>query len=365
MSTPFARNTTGKPSADRYAIGRGAAKLSHLTAADAPDADGFFHLGNLQSVTASLSKQFLDHFSSLSGLRDRDARITIETTFDLRGVLEEVHEDAGRLFTAGAASAHANTPAIDGFTEITMVAAVKKGRCYPIANSSGDAAMGIATEDLTLEVLPDIDVITAEAGRTIAFTAATKTITLSTGSLITDGYRAGLKITIAGTMDNDGTFTLVTVNALTATVSEAVVDEAALSATATITPADTALVEDTDYECLEAEGEVFFLTTSTLVVDGDAIKATLTANASAEAMRKIEVDEAGEITAAMRFVGENPRDGSKFLLWVPKVTITGDGDLALLSEQDLIRVPLVFSAVKKDVNTPIATLYPLPAGGVT
>lgn len=365
MATPFARNTTGKPSADRYALGRGDARLSHLDASDDPDGDGYFTLGNLQSVTASLAKQYLDHFTSLSGLRDRDARITIETTFDLRGVLEEIHEDAGRLFTAGAASAHANTPAIDGFAEHTMVAAVKKGRYYPILNSAGSPAMGIATEDLTLKVLPDIDTITASAGRTLTFAAAGKTITASTGSFVTDGYVVGHKITIAGTNDNDGTFTITAVSALVLTVSETVVDEGPLSSTATIDPADTPLVEDTDYECLEAEGEVFFLTTSTKVRDGDAIKATLAANASAEAMRKIEVDEAGEITAAMRFVGVNPRDNSKFLLEIPKVTITGDGDMALLSEQDLMRVPLVFSAVKKDTATPIATIYPLPAGGVT
>lgn len=76
--------------------------------------------------------------------------------------------------------------------------------------------------------------LTATGGRTLQWFSGTKTITASTGSFITDGYAIGDKLIITGTTSNNGTFTITSVITATITVSETLVNEGPLSATATI-----------------------------------------------------------------------------------------------------------------------------------
>lgn len=360
-NAPFSRNTTGRPRPARYALGRGRASISFLDDDDNEDGDGWEHLGNMPQLTASLSQQFLDHFSSLAGLRDRDARIVIESLFDMKGQLEELNERTAALFLQSTPAEYVN-PTIAGFAEREMVAAAKLGRYYPIVNGDGDQAFGVAAADVTVK--QKATQVLAAAGRTLTFATADDTITASTGSFITDGYRVGQTLVVAGTASNNGNKTITDVTALVITVAENLTDEGPLNATATLN-ATLLLVEGTDYEVEEAEGEIFLLSTSTDIVEDDTLAVTLAANAAADSMRKIEVQSAGEITAAFKFYGVNPRDGRKYLLHVFKATIAGDGDLGLITGQELVNVPITISAVKKDANTPIAVLYPLPTGGVT
>ena len=76
--------------------------------------------------------------------------------------------------------------------------------------------------------------LTASGGRTLQWAAAGKTITASSGSFLTDLYVVGDKIIVTGTTSNNGTFTLTSVTATVLTVSETLVNEGPLSATATI-----------------------------------------------------------------------------------------------------------------------------------
>jgi hypothetical protein len=282
-ASPWARNTTGLPSASRYRLGRGVLKYAELTGADVPDGNGWIHLGNIPTLTATLTRNFLDHFSSMSGLRDRDARIAIESLFDMRAQLEEPTEDAAVLFWQSTPAGYTN-PAIAGFTEYSMIAAVKKGRSYPIINGSGVQARGIDSSDLTVE---------------------------KSGS------------------------------------------------------PDTALVEGTDYTVDEKSGEIHFLSTGSTLSDGDTVDVTLAANASAETTRSIPVQNRSEVTVALKLIAEDGRSQEKWELYIPKATISPDGDLGLITGQDLMTIPISISALKKDSTTPIATVYPLPPGGVT
>lgn len=64
--------------------------------------------------------------------------------------------------------------------------------------------------------------VTGSAGRTIQFTAASRTITVGTGSgasLITDGFVAGMNVVVAGTTSNDGTYMISSVAAGTLTLT--------------------------------------------------------------------------------------------------------------------------------------------------
>lgn len=370
--TPWAPNTTGKPAAERYALGRGGLWFSEHDDSENPDGDGWVHLGNCPALTASLSRQFLDHFSSLDGKRDRDARIVIEELFDLKYTLDEPSETTGAHWLSATPEDYTN-PAKAGFAEREIVAAVKLGRQYPILTDPTDPdsqAFGIASADLVLESQGATQVLAA-GGRTLTFAAADDSVTASTGSFIDDGYRVGHPLVVADSASNNGTFTIATVTALKITVVEnSIVNEGPLSATTTLNSPDITLVEGTDYELDEAAGEVFFLSTATNLLDDDAVDATLAANTLAENLRKLPVQSRGEVTGALKFIGINPRatvgtSKAKYVLYVPKATINADGDMSLITEQNLTTIPFTASCLKKDADTPIATLYALPPGGVT
>jgi len=77
--------------------------------------------------------------------------------------------------------------------------------------------------------------VTASGGRTLTFADANPdTITASSGSFISDGYKAGMTLTVAGTASNNGTFTITAVTATVITVSGALAAEGPLNATATL-----------------------------------------------------------------------------------------------------------------------------------
>lgn len=61
----------------------------------------------------------------------------------------------------------------------------------------------------------------------ISFTAATKIINSAAGDFDTDALCVGRKFTVAGSANNDGTYTVAGITANNITVSEAIVDEAA------------------------------------------------------------------------------------------------------------------------------------------
>jgi hypothetical protein len=279
---PWARNTTGQPSARRYSLGRGKILSSALDASDDPTG-GYLHLGNAPRISSTLSRQFLDHYSSLAGRRDRDARIPIEDTFSVGFQLEEPTEEAGALGFQSTPSAYTN-PTIAGITERTLVSAVALGRYYPILNSSGDQAHGVDKDDLTVK---------------------------KTGS------------------------------------------------------PDVTLDYGIDYTVDEADGTIFVYSTAVKIAAGDAMKITLLANPLAESMRNLNVLDTTEIERSLQLYLENGRDETRWLLHIPKASIAPDGGLELVTAQDLLQIPLVASAVKKNTSTPLAWLRALPPGGVT
>lgn len=73
------------------------------------------------------------------------------------------------------------------------------------------------------------------SGNTITFVAATDTITRTTGSWLTAGFKVGDTVTIATSGSNDGDHVVVSVTALVLTVGNTVVDETATVPTITFT----------------------------------------------------------------------------------------------------------------------------------
>lgn len=76
--------------------------------------------------------------------------------------------------------------------------------------------------------------VTASGGRTLTFATASDTITASSGDFASDGYFVGMTLTVAGTSNNNGSYTITNVTATVITVSENLTDEGPLSSTATL-----------------------------------------------------------------------------------------------------------------------------------
>ena len=112
--------------------------------------------------------------------------------------------------------------------------------------------VSVTTQKFSTTVSSAIPKNDATNGTTVAFTAATKTLTRLAGSFSTDGFAIGMKITISGTASNNGIFTLVTVGSTTATVAETIVDEGANGSTV-INPTGIKCADVTGFEV----GDVF------------------------------------------------------------------------------------------------------------
>jgi hypothetical protein len=130
---------------------------------------------------------------------------------------------------------------------------------------------------------------------------------------------------------------------------------------------DVTLVEGTDYELDEAAGMVRFLTTATNIAEGNAVNATLTANPLADSTQRVPVQSVdGQWKVALRFIGTDPETGRKFELYIPKITLAADGSMPLItSGEEWMSLGFTGAAEKKDADTAIAYLTPLPEGGVT
>lgn len=87
-----------------------------------------------------------------------------------------------------------------------------------------------------LPAYEDADQVTAAGGRTLTYDQSDKTITASSGSFVTDGFRPGMLLTSAGTTSNNisgAVIASVTATIITL-VADLLTDEGPLSATATL-----------------------------------------------------------------------------------------------------------------------------------
>ena len=97
--------------------------------------------------------------------------------------------------------------------------------------------------------------VTAAGGRTLTFAANTPpgvpaTVTASSGSFdVTDGYKSGMTLTVAGSSNNNGTYEIATVAGpvLTLKSTEALVNEGPLSSTCTLNAAQATPGHWTEY----------------------------------------------------------------------------------------------------------------------
>lgn len=112
---------------------------------------------------------------------------------------------------------------------------------------------------------------------------------------------------------------------------------------------DVLLVEGTDYLIDEQLGMVFFLKTAVNIAEGDAAVWTITTGASTpKDLDQVNALERSKVEAAMLFIQENSEDcGQKVEYRFHKVSLTGDGDLAMIGDEEMV---MSFSGVA-EVNS--------------
>lgn len=195
--SPFVRNLTGVARPTDYSLGRGAVHFSELVN-DQPSG-GWQFVGNCPSLETNLSREYLDHFSSISGTREQDARIPISSSFLLNYAFEELNEANAGVYFSGTPAAYTNA-AIAGWSEYTMETSIVQGRRYELRDSNGQRAYGVAAGNLTVK--RSSDDTPGVLGTDYALESAEGVIRIIYGgSVITDGE--GLKVTLAGAAGSD------------------------------------------------------------------------------------------------------------------------------------------------------------------
>lgn len=121
-------------------------------------------------------------------------------------------------------------------------------------------------------------VLLASSGRTLTFTNP-NTISASSGSFITDGWAVGQTVTASGTASNNGNLgTIVTVSALSMTVTGTLTTEGPLNSTATIAATQSLVLTATATNTLTFNGTSHTITQSSgnFIVQGYAVGQTVT-----------------------------------------------------------------------------------------
>lgn len=129
-------NTLGTPNTDDYNLGRGRIFVVGLSAAGLP-VGGWRHVGNAPSFNITSEIETLQHFSSMSGLKNLDLEVVLQDVRGLNFELEEANHENLEMFFSGEKATVTNS-AVAGFTEYQMVpdGELLAGRWYDVMNSS-------------------------------------------------------------------------------------------------------------------------------------------------------------------------------------------------------------------------------------
>lgn len=94
------------------------------------------------------------------------------------------------------------------------------------------------------------------------------------------------------------------------------------------------LVEGTDYEVDEKMGRVFILAGTTLVSPGDDVTFSLVADAGALNPDTVDALTQTNVTAALKFIGENPANNDKQVEYTfYQVQLKSDGDFSQIGDE--------------------------------
>lgn len=129
-------------------LGRGEVHFSRfITGTQTPE--GFRYLGNTPEFGLTIETEYLDHFSSDRGIREKDKSVPLETTRTGNLVADDIQMDNLAIFFFGEKAILAQTSAT-GVTE--QIDDVIQGRSYQIGVTGGNPTGVRSISNVTVEV---------------------------------------------------------------------------------------------------------------------------------------------------------------------------------------------------------------------
>lgn len=132
-------NTSGKANTQDYNIGRGSIFLSDLDSTGRPVAYRF--VGNCPEFRITMSNETAKHFSSIEGLKQKDAEVVITQEMDVQFTFDEINFENLAEQLSGETASKSNTAAASAITGVNNVNVTAKARWYDLyAPTSGAPA---------------------------------------------------------------------------------------------------------------------------------------------------------------------------------------------------------------------------------
>jgi len=340
--------------ANNYVVGRGKIYFNRFPDADTFTGDGERYLGNTPSLSLAAAVTNLDHFSSESGLKEKDKSVVLQQDLSATFTTDNISVENIALWFAGTDSLE--TQASSAGARFLEAFEVQLGLWYQIGVSDS-FPMGLA----------NLDIITAVEGVAVA---ATGELTFSgTGTAADTITINGQAITLVasgatGFQANVGASATLTAQAVKAVInanpSTFLVSASGLAAVLTLTAHTpgtggnsittteagtntsfggatlsggtgtvTALVADTDWEYDEETGRFHILPGASNVADGDTVTISYEKTA---ATSDLMVTGGTAAYGELRFVADNAVGGNTDYFY-PYVKITANGDYALKGDE--------------------------------
>ncbi len=310
------------PNPENYMLGKGEVFFAKQ------GGSGLLHVGNVPSLSLSISEETLDHYSSMGGINKKDLSITTQVNATLSMTLEEfTPENLAMAFKGGdPASAGQTASTIDG-TAVTL----SPGAFVALsAHSISYVSLSVAQGSTALAVGDEI------AGQTSSATATVRFV--------------------------DGDNLLVT-NVTGTFVSGETVEDTGGSGTAVVSgvavvPGVIAL-DDTKTTLYKAGTDYDINTTAGLLrarVDG-AMGSTCTiyADTAPSSGHVINALTGGDTTGHLLYVG-NPPYGPKTVVNCWRVKLSVNGELGLIGEQ-IAQIPIQGEILADETNHPTAPYF--------
>jgi len=144
-------NLTGKANTQDYNIGRGSIYLSDLDSTGRPVAYRF--VGNCPEFRITMSTETQKHFSSIEGLKQKDAEVVITEEMDLQFTFDEINFDNLAEQLSGETATKSNAAAASAITGVNNVNVTAKARWYDLyASASGAPATDTSGDRSTTSV---------------------------------------------------------------------------------------------------------------------------------------------------------------------------------------------------------------------
>lgn len=319
--------------AQNQTVGRGSVFFDRFVSATNLTRTGERDFGNCSSFSINQAATNLDHYSSQRGLQILDKSVQLRVDSTAKFVCDNIVPDNLALWFLGEKSAEVQiASAVDILETITSV---KLGTYHQIGRSTAKpmGLRNLSLNSVTIENTGYNEVVSATASaagsgltdgtRTFTITDGTGTIAAVLTATVTTGAIAG-----AVTVAEGGRYSInpdTTANT-SFTVDTGITGGAAFNLTmgalADSVPAAASYVFD------GALGRIFFDPDAVDIFDGDEVRLNYD---TVSGSRTLVISKGQQVRGALRFLAENP-EGASTHFYFPYVTLTSDGDYALIGD---------------------------------